>query len=128
MSSLKEWVEKRLEQERVNLRRACDEEDEKEEANAFTAKWTLRDVRRELKSIQLELLYKLQANLKAGNDASRRDDFSTVAHFVDVNSGVLIVYRRLFGQEERDKIHSGKGIYQGLDNVKISDRIEEVKK
>ena len=125
MSSFKEWVEKRLEQERVNLLSACDSNNEKEEANAWTAKWTLVDVERELKSVQLELLYNLQANMDTMNKYA--NESSTREHFYKIDLGLMSAYRRLFGTGEYDKLMTGEGIQKELDLDKIKSVIKEVK-
>lgn len=128
MASFKEWVEKRTEQERVNLRRATDEGNEKEEANAWTAKWTLVDVERELKSIQLEILYKLEANMVTVQQSAESHDNFTREHFYKIDLGLMIVYRRLFGDGEVNKLMTGEGMHKELDLNKIKNVIVEVKK
>jgi len=123
MSSLKEFLNSRKQQEARSFRKA---EGDQERAVSMAVEYTLIDMEKELESIQLEILYKLEANTK-GMSNQDNDDW-TRSYFYKINIGMMIVYRRLFGTEEYDKLMSGEGAFKGLDLNKIKDAIKEENK
>jgi len=123
MASLKEILRYRKQQEVRTFRIA---KNEKERAVAMAVEYTITDIEKELESIQLEILEKLWANM--GTMMTYGADSSTREHFYKINLGLMIVYRRLFGTEEYDKLMSGEGMHKELDLSKIISIIAEVKK
>ena len=123
MASLNEWLASRKQQEKRNFVRTA--ESDQERAVSMAVEYTLVDVQKELVSVQLEWLYKLESHINAMQDYAAES--WTREHFYKVDLGIMMAYRRIFGQAEYDKLMSGKGMRKELDLGKIKEVIKEVK-
>lgn len=123
MASLKEFLEIRKQQEKRTFRVA---KSDQERSVSMVVEYTITAVEKELESVQLEWLYKIEANVNAMQDYAAEN--WNREHFYKIDLGIMIAYRRIFGTEEYDKLMTGEGIHKELDLNKIKDVIKEVKK
>ena len=124
MASLKEFLAIRKQQEKRTFVKIA--KSDQERAVSMAVEYTIVGVQKELESVQLEWLYKLEANMTVMKDPSAGN--WNREHFYKIDLGIMIAYRRIFGTGEYDKLMSGEGIHKELDLDKIKNVIEEVKK
>lgn len=124
MASLKEFLAIRKQQEKRTFVRVA--KSDQERAVSMAVEYTITAIEKELESVQLEWLYKIEANVNAMQDYAAEN--WNREYFYKIDLGIMIAYRRIFGTEEYDKLMSGEGMKKELDLNKIKDVIKEAKK
>ena len=126
MESLKEYLERRQEEETKNFDKA---KTGREQESAFAARYALADVEIKIKEMQRNILEKIIKNIDNLRAAIDRNHRWGMDHYYNKITGILETYPIIFGKEEYEEITNDPGNLAdgGIDPEKLKKILEDLK-
>lgn len=106
MESLKEYLERKQEEEEKNFDKA---KNGREQESAFSARYALADVEIKVKEIQRGSLGNIVENIEFLRTAIDKKNRWGMDHYYNIITGILEIYKIIFGKEEYEEITNDPG-------------------